>query len=121
MKTTFLTALLGVLTGAAANAQPNFAIVEIKATHVESALRRVPSDAKIIPGHGALATRQDLETFHQMLVETTGIVQRAIAAGKTLQQVKADGLPEKWKEWGTGFINTDRWLEITYNSLSQKK
>jgi len=28
-------------------------------------------------------------------------------------------LPDKWKDWGTGFINTSRWLEITYNNLKK--
>jgi len=25
---------------------------------------------------------------------------------------------EDYKAWGTGFINTSRWLEILYNSLT---
>jgi glyoxylase-like metal-dependent hydrolase (beta-lactamase superfamily II) len=90
------------------------------ARNVGEVLKKIPADAKIIPGHGPLATVDDLKTFHAMLTETTGIVQKAIDAGKTLEQVKADGLPEKWKDWGTGFINTSRWLEMTYNSLKQK-
>lgn len=84
---------------------------------IEAVLQWIPADAKIIPGHGALATVDDLKAFRDMLVETTGIVRKAKAAGKTLDQVKAEGLPEKWKEWGSGFINTSRWIEITYNSL----
>lgn len=53
-----------------------------------------------------------------MLLETTGIVKKAIADGKSLQEVTQAGLPDKWKTWGSGFIDTRRWLEITYNSLS---
>ncbi len=86
----------------------------------EAALEKIPADAKIIPGHGALATRSDLEKYRDMLVETTGLVKKAIAEGKSVADVKAAGLPEKWKEWGTGFINTSRWLEVSYNSLSKK-
>lgn len=88
--------------------------------NVGEVLKKIPTDARIIPGHGPLATIDDLKKFHEMLVETTGIVQRAIADGKTLDQIKADGLPDKWKDWGTGFINTSRWLEITHNSLTRK-
>ncbi|MBI3415143.1 MAG: MBL fold metallo-hydrolase [Verrucomicrobia bacterium] len=88
--------------------------------NVGEMLKLIPADAKIIPGHGPLATAEDLKRFYAMLAETTGIVQKAIAAGKTFDQVKADGLPEKWKDWGTGFINTGRWLEICFNSLSKK-
>jgi len=87
---------------------------------VEAALQIIPADAKIIPGHGALGTRADLEQYRDMLVETTGLVKKAIADGKSVADVKAAGLPEKYKDWGSGFINTSRWLEISYNSLSKK-
>ncbi len=88
--------------------------------NVGEVLKQIPADAKIIPGHGPLATVDDLKAFHAMLVETTGLVSKAKAEGKTLEEVKAAGLPEKWKDWGTGFINTSRWLEIAYNSLAKK-
>jgi cyclase len=87
---------------------------------VETVLNKMPADAKIIPGHGALATVDDLKTFHGMLLETTGSIKKAIADGKTLEEVRAAGLPEKWKDWGTGFINTGRWIEIVYNSFSKQ-
>lgn len=86
---------------------------------VDAVLQKIPADAKVIPGHGPLGNVDDLKKFREMLVETTGLVKKAIAEGKTLDQVKAAGLPEKWKEWGTGFINTSRWLEISYNSLKK--
>lgn len=75
---------------------------------------------KIIPGHGALATPEDVRTTIAMLDETFGKVKRDIAAGKTLEQIKADGLPAKYKSWGAGFINESRFLEITFNSLNKK-
>jgi hypothetical protein len=31
--------------------------------------------------------------------------------------LKAEGLPEKWKSWGEGFIKTDHWVETVYQSL----
>ena len=87
---------------------------------IDAALQTIPADAKIIPGHGALGTRADVEKYRDMLVETIGLVKKAIADGKSVAYVKAAGLPEKYKEWGSGFINTSRWLEISYNSLSKK-
>jgi len=56
-----------------------------------------------------------------MLLTTTGIVQQEIKAGKTLDQIKAEGLPDEWKSWGTGFIKTDRWIETIYRSFTAKK
>jgi cyclase len=88
--------------------------------NIEAALKLIPADAKIIPGHGALAAKADLEKYRDMLVETTGLVKKAIADGKSLADVKAAGVPEKYKDWGTGFINASRWLEISYNSLAKK-
>jgi cyclase len=87
---------------------------------IEAALEKIPADAKIIPGHGALATRGDLEKYRDMLVETISMVKKAQAEGKSLADVKAVGMPEKYKDWGTGFINASRWLEFTYNSLAKK-
>jgi cyclase len=88
--------------------------------NVGNALQKVSDEAKIIPGHGPLATKKDLKAFHEMLLETTGIIRKAIAEGKSLEQVKAAGLPEKYKEWGTGFMNQSRYVEIVYNSLKSK-
>ncbi len=82
-------------------------------------LSKVPG-LKIIPGHGPLSDVEGLKSFHRMLTETTDIVRKRMAAGKTLDQIKAEGLPEEWKSWGSGFINTNRWLELIYTSLSKK-
>ena len=52
--------------------------------------------------------------------ETSDIVKAGIAAGKSLAELKAAGLPEKFKNFGTGFINTDRWIETLYNDTTKK-
>lgn len=86
---------------------------------VGEVLAKLPEGAKIIPGHGPLATAEDLKGFHRMLVETTGIIRKKVAEGKTLDQLKAEGLPEEWKPWGTGFIKTDRWIETLYRAYKK--
>ena len=82
---------------------------------------KIPTGAKLIPGHGPISTIDDLKTYHGMLQQTTEIVRQKIAAGKTLDQVKSEGLPAEWASWGTGFIKTDRWVETIYRSLTAKK
>ena len=89
--------------------------------NVADLIRQLPADVKIIPGHGAPASLDDLKTYRQMLIETTDIVQKGITGGKTLEGLKKDGLPEKYKSWGTGFIKTDFWIETIYKSLATKK
>jgi glyoxylase-like metal-dependent hydrolase (beta-lactamase superfamily II) len=95
--------------------------VEGLTRNVAHIIANLPAGVKIIPGHGPLSDAEGLKAFHRMLVETTEIVRKRIAAGKTVDQIKAEGLPEEWKTWGTGFIKTDAWLEIVYNSLSAKR
>jgi glyoxylase-like metal-dependent hydrolase (beta-lactamase superfamily II) len=88
--------------------------------NVAEVIKGASADVKIIPGHGSLATLDDLKNYHQMLVETVDIVQKGIGSGKTLEGLKKDGLPAKYKDWGTGFIKTDVWIETIYNSLTKK-
>jgi cyclase len=90
------------------------------AENVAKVLAEIPDDAKIIPGHGPLSTKADLKAFHRMLVETTAIVRKEIAAGKDLKAIQAAGLPDEWKPWGSGFVDTDRWLASVYESLTGK-
>ncbi|HYO67583.1 MAG TPA: MBL fold metallo-hydrolase [Archangium sp.] len=89
--------------------------------NVERVLQTLPAGVKIIPGHGAVSGRQELETFAQMLRDTVELVKGKLAAGKTLEQVKAEGMPEKYKSWGDGFMKPEQWLTIAYQSLSGQK
>ena len=74
--------------------------------------------AKLIPGHGQVSTIDDLRDYYQMLAETTLIVRKSMKEGKTLEQIKAAGFPEKFKDAGSGFIKTDAWIEAIYKSYS---
>ena len=82
---------------------------------------KIPATAKLIPGHGPISTLDDLKSYHRMLQQTTEIVRQKMAAGKTLDQIKTEGLPDEWKPWGEGFIKTDRWVETIYKSFTAKK
>lgn len=86
---------------------------------VGKVLAQIPDDVKVIPGHGPLSTKADLQNFHQMLKETSAIVQARMKAGKSMEAIQAEGLPEEWKEWGSGFIDTKRWLGNVYESLDK--
>jgi cyclase len=85
---------------------------------VELMIARIPADAKIIPGHGPLGTVEDLKNFHAMLLDTAGVVRQKIAAKKSLDDIKKEGLPEKYKPWSWQFIDTDKFIEILHRGLS---
>ena len=95
--------------------------VEGLVKNIGELISKIPADAKLIPGHGPISTLDDLKSYHRMLQQTTEIVRGKIAAGKTLDQIKTEGLPAEWAPWGAGFIKTDRWVETIYKSLTAKK
>jgi glyoxylase-like metal-dependent hydrolase (beta-lactamase superfamily II) len=66
---------------------------------IDKLLSIAPKDARIIPGHGRLSTYKDLEAFRDMLHETMTAVRTGMAAGKSLEQIQAAGVPARWKSW----------------------
>ena len=88
--------------------------------NIAALIAQIPADAKLIPGHGPVSTHTDLKSYHQTLIETSKIVQDAMKAGKSLDEIKKAGLPEKFKEAGSGFIKTDFWIETIHRSYSAK-
>lgn len=88
--------------------------------NVAALIQQIPADAKLIPGHGPLATLDDLKTYHQTLVDTSNLIQAEMKKKKSLDEIKKAGLPEKYKSWGSGFIKTDSWIEIVYRSYSKR-
>ena len=86
--------------------------------NVGKVIAEIPANAKVIPGHGALATVEDLKTYHNMLTVTTETVHMAMEAKKTMEQIQAEGLGEQWKDWGSGFIKADMWIATIHASLT---
>lgn len=87
--------------------------------NVTTLLAVIPADAKLIPGHGPLASLADLKTYRDALAETSKIVQDQMKKSRSLDEIKKAGLPEKYKAFGTGFIKTDQWIETVYRSYSK--
>jgi cyclase len=88
--------------------------------NIGNLIAKIPTDAKLIPGHGPVSTHADLKNYHAMLIETSKIVQDGMKKKKTLDELKKAGFPEKFKEAGSGFIKTEQWIETIYKSYSKK-
>lgn len=74
---------------------------------------------KIIPGHGALSNRVEYQTYRDMLATIRDRIRHAIAAGQTLDQVKAAKLTADFDAvWGNGRITPDMFVGILYKDLS---
>ena len=84
-------------------------------------LSMLSPDAKIIPGHGPLSTRDDLRKFIDMLKDTRAIVADGMKQGKTVQQMKDDHALAKYESLGKGFIKTEAWIDTLYNDIKGSK
>jgi len=88
---------------------------------LENAMTQLPKDVKVIPGHGALATLDDVRSFVTMLKETRGVVEKGVKAGKTLQQLQQEKVLAQWEKYSGQFVSTDLFIETLYNELTGKK
>lgn len=82
----------------------------------------VKPGGKVIPGHGPVATREDLAAYHAMLVDVRAKVAAGILAGRTKAQVIASKptAPYDGNVATDGFIKPDRFVETMYDELKAK-
>lgn len=86
------------------------------------ALFLADGDTKIIPGHGDLATKDDLVTYRDMLMTMRDRVMKAVKSGMTIEEIKTANLSKEYDEsWGAGFMNGERFIDIIYTDLSGKE
>ncbi len=72
---------------------------------------------KIVPGHGKVATKADLQNHRNMIAGTIAKVEAGIKAGKTLDQIKASRPADGYGVKADGFISADSFIETVYNTL----
>jgi len=87
---------------------------------MEKVSAELPADVKVIPGHGALSNLDDVRAFVKMLKETSAAVQKGIDEHKTMAQMQQEKILEPWKKWSGDFIDSDKFIETLYNSLTGK-
>ena len=80
-------------------------------------VKRVPADAKVIPGHGPLATIGDVQSAIRVLDEMKDAVALQIKAGKTLDEMKAMKVLSPWQA-AIGADNEESYLKDFYEALT---
>lgn len=80
-------------------------------------LELVKPGGKVIPGHGPVATREELQAYHDMLADVRGRVAAARQAGQTRAQAIAAKPAAAYRIEG-GFISADDFVGTVFDSLA---
>ena len=84
-------------------------------------VKMADDDTIIIPGHGALASRADLQAALDMLVDAEGRVEALVLEGKTEEEILAiNPLADYHDTWNWGFITTERMTQTLYRSMTSE-
>jgi glyoxylase-like metal-dependent hydrolase (beta-lactamase superfamily II) len=82
-------------------------------------LARTDQQTKIVPGHGPVATRADLQAYRDMLAQVRQRIKALITTGKTMDETVATAPTKDFDaKWGTGYVTPDVFTKIIFSSLT---
>ena len=88
---------------------------------VDVLLAMSDEQTRIIPGHGPVAGRGELEAYRRMLLDTTTRVRRLRAEGKSADEVVVAAPSADYDAaWNGAFINGERYVRMLY-ALMEKE
>ncbi len=86
------------------------------------ALALCNEQTRVIPGHGAVVGKAELQAYHDMLVVVRKRVADLVKKGRTLEQIKAAGTTKEYDErWGKGFVTPDVFVQRLFIELKRPK
>ncbi len=87
----------------------------------EKILSLADDETKIIPGHGPLASKQDLQAAVEMLKDSLARVSKLVQQGKSIDEiVELNPLADYHDDWNWGFITTERMTRTIHRDLTGK-
>lgn len=91
------------------------------ATAADWVLGKADAATKIIPGHGRVGTKADLQKYREAMGGISDRVKALVAQGKTFDQVLAAKPSAQWDAaLGGGFLKPDQFGGVVYRSLTGK-
>ena len=86
---------------------------------LDQILAQTDEQTKIVPGHGPLATRSDLQNYRDMLVQVRQRIKVLVGAGKTMDEAVAAAPTKDFDaEWGRGYVSPDVFVRMVFTSLT---
>jgi glyoxylase-like metal-dependent hydrolase (beta-lactamase superfamily II) len=88
----------------------------------DTALGMADARTRIIPGHGPVADDKELRQWRDMLAAIQERVRTSVAAGRTLEQVKAERPTREWDgRFPASFVTSEHVVEEAYRAASGPK
>jgi len=86
---------------------------------LDQILAHTDEQTKIVPGHGPIATRADLQDYRDMLVQVRQRIKDLIAAGKTMDEVVGAAPTKDFDaKWGGGYVTAVVFTKMVFSSLA---
>lgn len=85
---------------------------------VDAMLQITDADSRIIPGHGPLAGRAELQAYREMLASAYARLLKLKNEGKSADQAVAEKpLKDLEAKWGGGIFTADKWIGVVYPAV----
>jgi glyoxylase-like metal-dependent hydrolase (beta-lactamase superfamily II) len=86
---------------------------------LDQILAQTDEETKVVPGHGPVTTRPNLQDYRDMLVQVRNSIKNLITAGKTMDEVAA-ATPTKDFDarWAGGYVTSDVSTKMVFSSLA---
>lgn len=90
-------------------------------TNFDKILALIDDNAKVIPGHGELATKKDVKAYRDMLVDIQTQVSAALKSGKKVEDIGAMNIATKYEpNFPSAFIKGKDFVLIVANEQAKK-
>src|SRR5437588_9799944 len=85
---------------------------------LDRVLAQTDGQTKIVPGHGPVATRADLQEYRDMLDKVRQRIKVLIKSGKTIEEAVAAAPTKDFDaKWGGGYVPADVFTKMVFSSL----
>ena len=85
--------------------------------NVNYLVEHMPKDIVIIPGHGSMSNITELKAFAEMMVYSIDRVEKALAEGKSRQEILTMGIGDGYESMSWRFITEEKWLNTLIDDL----
>ncbi len=86
----------------------------------ERALKLCDDKTRVVPGHGPVVGKADLQAYHDMLVVIRQRIVDLMRKGRSLEQIQAAAPTREYDErWGKGFYKPDLFVQRVYIEIGR--